>query len=230
MRGRIEEMLRRARRRHVGRHLPRPGPPLPARALAGRRAAPAFQILDSDDQFRLIKRMPQGPGAGRGPLAAAPGPVASSTTRRTRAGARSTSARRRLDSERKMSAVYREYEEACAPRRACWTSPTCCCAPTSCCATDPDILHHYQARFRHILVDEFQDTNAIQYAWLRLLGGRRRQPVRGRRRRPVHLRLARGAKVENIQSLPARLSRHAAACAWSRTTAPPATSSTPPTP
>lgn len=33
------------------------------------------------------------------------------------------------------------------------------------------IREHYQARFRHILVDEFQDTNNIQYAWLRMMAG-----------------------------------------------------------
>ncbi|EKO3656237.1 DNA helicase II [Vibrio metschnikovii] len=33
------------------------------------------------------------------------------------------------------------------------------------------IRQHYQARFKHILVDEFQDTNNIQYAWLRMLAG-----------------------------------------------------------
>ncbi len=36
---------------------------------------------------------------------------------------------------------------------------------------NPSILAHYQSRFRHILVDEFQDTNSLQYAWLQVLAG-----------------------------------------------------------
>jgi DNA helicase-2/ATP-dependent DNA helicase PcrA len=43
------------------------------------------------------------------------------------------------------------------------------------------LCQHYQARFRHILVDEFQDTNRLQYAWLKLLAGR--GSVRRRARR-----------------------------------------------
>src|SRR5690606_38325873 len=35
----------------------------------------------------------------------------------------------------------------------------------------PELLAHYRRRFGHLLVDEFQDTNTIQYAWLRLLAG-----------------------------------------------------------
>jgi DNA helicase-2/ATP-dependent DNA helicase PcrA len=37
---------------------------------------------------------------------------------------------------------------------------------------DP-MREHYQRRFRHILVDEFQDTNKLQYAWLKLFAGNR---------------------------------------------------------
>lgn len=63
---------------------------------------------------------------------------------------------------------------------------------------NPELLAHYQQRFQAILVDEFQDTNAIQYAWIRLLAGADAavmavgdddQSIYGWR----------GAKVENIQ-------------------------------
>jgi Superfamily I DNA and RNA helicases len=62
----------------------------------------------------------------------------------------------------------------------------------------PELLTHYRQRFQHILVDEFQDTNAIQYAWLRLLSegqgdvfavGDDDQSIYGWR----------GARMENIQ-------------------------------
>ncbi|MBD1559638.1 DNA helicase II [Vibrio sp. S9_S30] len=60
------------------------------------------------------------------------------------------------------------------------------------------IREHYQARFKHILVDEFQDTNNIQYAWLRMMAGSdARVMIVGDDDQSIYG--WRGAKVENIQ-------------------------------
>jgi DNA helicase-2/ATP-dependent DNA helicase PcrA len=62
----------------------------------------------------------------------------------------------------------------------------------------PALLAHYRQRFHHILVDEFQDTNAIQYAWLRMLtGDAGRITVVGDDDQSIYG--WRGARVENIQ-------------------------------
>ncbi len=62
----------------------------------------------------------------------------------------------------------------------------------------PHILHHYRARFSCILVDEFQDTNHIQYAWLRLLAGEHTSVmIVGDDDQSIYG--WRGAQIENIQ-------------------------------
>ena len=63
---------------------------------------------------------------------------------------------------------------------------------------NPEVLRHYQQRFPFILVDEFQDTNTIQYAWLRVLAGdQSRVTAVGDDDQSIYG--WRGAKIENIQ-------------------------------
>ena len=63
---------------------------------------------------------------------------------------------------------------------------------------DPSLLQHYRTRFRHVLVDEFQDINAIQYKWLMLLAGPAGMPfVVGDDDQSIYR--WRGARVENLQ-------------------------------
>src|SRR3990167_8354012 len=62
----------------------------------------------------------------------------------------------------------------------------------------PEILAHYQQRFRYVLVDEFQDTNTIQYAWIRLLAGQHSHVmIVGDDDQSIYG--WRGARIENLQ-------------------------------
>jgi DNA helicase-2/ATP-dependent DNA helicase PcrA len=62
---------------------------------------------------------------------------------------------------------------------------------------NPELLAHYRQRFQAILVDEFQDTNTIQYAWIKLLAGENTAVVAvGDDDQSIYG--WRGAKVENI--------------------------------
>ncbi len=156
-----------------------------------------FQILDSDDQIRLVKRCLKALEIDEAKWP--PRQVQGFINRNKDEGRRP----QHLDDggdfyERKLIEVYREYEAACA-RGGMLDFADLLLRAHELLRERPDILHHYRSRFRHILVDEFQDTNAIQYAWLRLLAGTNDnlflvgdddQSIYGWR----------GAKVENIQS------------------------------
>ena len=64
--------------------------------------------------------------------------------------------------------LFRRYEERCA-RPAPWTSTTCCSWWCGCCERSPEALAWYRGLWRHVLVDEYQDTNRAQYRIIQLL-------------------------------------------------------------
>ncbi|GAA4359978.1 DNA helicase II [Kangiella marina] len=96
-----------------------------------------------------------------------------------------------------MVKVYYAYEEACKTAGLVDFNELLLRA-YELWANNPHLLKHYQERFQHILVDEFQDTNAIQYAWIRLLcHDNNRITIVGDDDQSIYG--WRGAKIENIQ-------------------------------
>lgn len=128
-----------------------------------------FQILDSQDQLRMVKRVIRGLE-----LDDSQWPPKQS---QWYISARKDEGKRpqHIDTDgdpytRTLVQIYQAYEEACE-RAGVIDFAEILLRAHELWLKHPEILRHYQQRFQHILVDEFQDTNAIQYAWLRLLAG-----------------------------------------------------------
>ena len=93
--------------------------------------------------------------------------------------------------------IYRAYEEACQ-RGGMVDFAELLLRAHELLLENAQILDHYRKRFRYLLVDEFQDTNAIQYAWLRVLAGDNDNLfVVGDDDQSIYG--WRGARIENIQ-------------------------------
>jgi DNA helicase-2/ATP-dependent DNA helicase PcrA len=128
-----------------------------------------FQIIDSDDQLRLIKRLLKNLEIDDSRWV--PKEIQWFINAQKDEGLRS----QHLDDERdpnrrQMISLYAAYEEVCE-RGGLVDFAELLLRAHELWRDNPDLLAHYRHRFRHLLVDEFQDTNAIQYAWLRLLSG-----------------------------------------------------------
>ena len=129
----------------------------------------SFQILDSDDQFRMIKRLLKvlDLDEARWP----PRQAQWFINGRKDEGIRPQHMDDAGDPyQRTMIRIYSEYQAACEGGGVVDFAELLLRAHEL-LRDRPDILQHYRERFQHILVDEFQDTNTIQYAWLRLLAG-----------------------------------------------------------
>lgn len=131
------------------------------------RLPETFQILDSDDQQRLIRRLLKSLeiDEARWP----PRQIQWFINTHKEEGRRARNLPEPHDPfERQMQRVYLAYEELCE-RSGLVDFSELLLRAHELLRDTPDLLEHYQRRFQHVLVDEFQDTNRIQYAWLRLL-------------------------------------------------------------
>lgn len=156
-----------------------------------------FQILDSDDQQRLIKRVIRDLGLDeqRWPAKQAQWFINGQKDEGIRPQGIQASGDLFLAT---MRGIYEAYEAACARTGVIDFAELLLRALDLWRDNPGGILQHYQRRFRHILVDEFQDTNAVQYAWLRFLAqGGDSLMVVGDDDQSIYG--WRGAKIENIQ-------------------------------
>jgi DNA helicase-2/ATP-dependent DNA helicase PcrA len=128
-----------------------------------------FQILDSDDQLRMVKRVVRqlDLDEARWP----PKQAQWFINHNKDEGLRPAHIDAGQDPiQQQMLEIYRLYHELCE-RAGVVDFAELLLRVLELIRDNDDIREHYQRRFAHILVDEFQDTNAIQYAWLRLMAG-----------------------------------------------------------
>jgi DNA helicase-2/ATP-dependent DNA helicase PcrA len=128
-----------------------------------------FQIMDSEDQQRAIRRLIREMGLDETQWS--PREVQWYINARKDEGQRSEHLQHHNDVYlRHMIEIYRAYEAMCQ-RNGVVDFAELLLRAHELWLKQPELLRHYQQRFRHILVDEFQDTNTIQYAWIRMLAG-----------------------------------------------------------
>lgn len=128
-----------------------------------------FQILDSDDQLRMIKRVVRqlDLDEARWP----PKQAQWFINHNKDEGLRPAHIDPGQDPiQQQMLEIYRLYQDQCQ-RAGVVDFAELLLRVLELIRDNDAIREHYQRRFQHILVDEFQDTNAIQYAWVRLMAG-----------------------------------------------------------
>jgi DNA helicase-2/ATP-dependent DNA helicase PcrA len=160
------------------------------------RLPQSFQILDEDDQQRLVRKIirEQKLDEQRWIPREVQGFINSSKDE----GRRSKSISDRNDPTRKqLVKLYELYEKRCE-QAGVVDFAELLLRSFELLRDVPDLGDYYRDRFRHVLVDEFQDTNGIQYDWLKQLAGKGGAPfVVGDDDQSVYR--WRGARVENMQ-------------------------------
>ncbi|MEI7612691.1 MAG: UvrD-helicase domain-containing protein [Betaproteobacteria bacterium] len=128
-----------------------------------------FQILDSADQLSALKRLMKNLNIDDEKYP--PREIASFINAHKEQGVRAAQAEVYDDYTQRRVDIYSEYEAQCQ-REGVADFAELLLRTYELLKRNEPLRRHYQERFRHILVDEFQDTNRLQYAWLKLLAGR----------------------------------------------------------
>ncbi len=127
-----------------------------------------FQIMDADDQKRFIKRLIKSMDLDEGQWPARQ--VQQYINRQKENGLRPEHLGESDAQERQLLQFYRAYEQN-RERAGLLDFAELLLRAHELCRDHAEIQQHYRRRFGHILVDEFQDTNKLQYAWLQVLAG-----------------------------------------------------------
>ncbi|MDO5626186.1 MAG: 3'-5' exonuclease [Pseudomonadota bacterium] len=128
----------------------------------------AFQILDTQDQLSAIKRLYKQfqIDEERFPPKQMQWFISGCKEDGERPG---DVAVRDADSRKKVE-IYQIYEEQCQ-REGVVDFGELMLRSYELLRDNPAVREHYRRRFRHILIDEFQDTNRLQYAWIKMMAG-----------------------------------------------------------
>ncbi|MGJ7494063.1 UvrD-helicase domain-containing protein [Variovorax sp. RT4R15] len=127
-----------------------------------------FQILDTQDQLSAIKRLMKQHNVDdeRFPAKQTQWFIAGAKED----GLRPRDVEARSEDDRKKIELYQLYEEQCQREGVVDFGELMLRSYELLRDNDP-VREHYQRRFRHVLIDEFQDTNRLQYAWIKMLSG-----------------------------------------------------------
>ncbi len=128
----------------------------------------SFQILDSQDQLAAIKRLLRNLNVDDQKFP--PRNVQHFINGQKEEGRRPAEVEIVDDYSARMVDFYRAYDDQCQ-REGVVDFAELLLRSYELLQRNQLLREHYQARFRHILIDEFQDTNDLQYRWLRLLAG-----------------------------------------------------------
>lgn len=132
----------------------------------------SFQILDNDDQYRLVRRAQRNLNLDEAKWP--PKQAQWFINKQKELGLR-PSAIHNAETDiftETMVKVYQTYQDICE-RSGLVDFSELLLRSLELLKNNPELSAHYQQRFHHILIDEFQDTNAIQYEWLKILAGDR---------------------------------------------------------